>query len=76
MLAKDLVGWDVIEQYDEMLLANDSCYLVQSFDQVFDRDGSLRHGGLVGAAGDVRAVHDSRRTSGRAARSPSTASRT
>ena len=37
MLARDLVGWDVIEQYDELLLANDSCYLVQPFDQVFAR---------------------------------------
>ena len=37
MLARDLVGWDTIEQYDELLLANDSCYLVQPFDQVFAR---------------------------------------
>ena len=29
MLARDLVGWDVIETYDELMLANDSCYLVQ-----------------------------------------------
>lgn len=37
LLARDLVGWDVIETYDELLLANDSCYLVQPFDQVFAR---------------------------------------
>lgn len=37
MLARDLVGWDVIEGYDELLLANDSCYLVQPFDRVFER---------------------------------------
>ena len=37
MLARDLVGWDVIETYDELLLANDSCYLVQPFDEVFAR---------------------------------------
>ncbi len=37
LLARDLVGWDVIEAYDELLLANDSCYLVQPFDQVFAR---------------------------------------
>lgn len=37
MLARDLVGWDVIEGYDELLLANDSCYLVQPFDEVFAR---------------------------------------
>ena len=35
MLARDLVGWDVIETYDELILANDSCYLVQPFDRVF-----------------------------------------
>ena len=37
MLARDLVGWDVIEGYDELLLVNDSCYLVQPFDRVFAR---------------------------------------
>lgn len=35
MLATDLVGWDVIDQYDEMMLANDSCWLVQPLDTVF-----------------------------------------
>ena len=35
MLARELVGWDVIETYDELILANDSCYLVQPFDRVF-----------------------------------------
>jgi len=35
MLAKDLVGWDVIDDYDELMLANDSCFLVQPLDQVF-----------------------------------------
>ena len=35
MLARDLVGWDVLETYDELILANDSCYLVQPFDRVF-----------------------------------------
>ena len=37
MLARDLVGWDMIATYDELLLANDSCYLVQPFDEVFAR---------------------------------------
>lgn len=37
MLAKDLVGWDVLDTYDEVLLTNDSCYLVQPLDQVFAR---------------------------------------
>ena len=35
LLARDLVGWDVVESYDELILANDSCYLVQPFDEVF-----------------------------------------
>ena len=34
-LATELVGWDVIDQYDEMMLANDSCWLVQPLDTVF-----------------------------------------
>lgn len=37
MLAKDLVGWDVIDTYDELMLANDSCFLVQPLDQVFTK---------------------------------------
>ncbi|MBA1190727.1 hypothetical protein G7Z99_17015 [Pseudomonas entomophila] len=37
LLANSLVGWDTIEQYDELLLANDSCYLVTDFDAVFKR---------------------------------------
>jgi CDP-glycerol glycerophosphotransferase (TagB/SpsB family) len=35
MLARDLVGWDAIEQYDEMIFANDSSYLLGSMDHVF-----------------------------------------
>lgn len=35
MLATDLVGWDVIDGYDEMMLANDSAWLVQPLDRVF-----------------------------------------
>jgi CDP-glycerol glycerophosphotransferase (TagB/SpsB family) len=35
MLARDLVGWDVIGRYDELILANDSCYLLRSLDDVF-----------------------------------------
>ena len=35
MLATDLVGWDVIDTYDEMMLANDSGWLVQPLDTVF-----------------------------------------
>ncbi|WP_457208023.1 rhamnan synthesis F family protein, partial [Nocardioides sp. P5_C9_2] len=35
MLAGELVGWDTIEEYDELVLTNDSCYLVQPLDRVF-----------------------------------------
>ena len=37
LLAKELVGWEVIDQYDELLLANDSCYLLRPLDGVFAR---------------------------------------
>ena len=35
MLARDLVGWDVVDAYDELLLANDSCFLLRPLDEVF-----------------------------------------
>ncbi|HSU02214.1 MAG TPA: rhamnan synthesis F family protein [Nocardioides sp.] len=35
MLATELVGWEVIDTYDEMMLANDSAWLVQPLDAVF-----------------------------------------
>lgn len=35
MLARDLVGWEEIERYDEMILANDSGYLLGGMDHVF-----------------------------------------
>ncbi|MBC2933219.1 rhamnan synthesis F family protein [Nocardioides sp. zg-1228] len=35
MLARDLVGWDVVDTYDELLLANDSCFLLRPLDEVF-----------------------------------------
>lgn len=37
VLARDLVGWDVIDSYDELLLANDSCFLLRPLDEVFAR---------------------------------------
>jgi len=33
----DAVSWETIEQYDELLLVNDSCYLLRPLDDVFDR---------------------------------------
>ena len=37
MLARDLVGWDTVLTYDELLLVNDSCYLLRDLDDVFAR---------------------------------------
>lgn len=37
MLARDLVGWDTLQSYDEVLLVNDSCYLLRNLDEVFAR---------------------------------------
>lgn len=37
ILAKDLVGWSTIESYDELIMANDSCFLLRSMDEVFAR---------------------------------------
>ena len=35
MLARDLVGWDRLADYDEVLFVNDSCFLVRPLDEVF-----------------------------------------
>lgn len=37
MLARDLVGWERLEAYDEVLFVNDSSYLVRPLDAVFER---------------------------------------
>jgi hypothetical protein len=37
LLARDLVGWDQLAVYDEVLLANDSCWLLRPLDEVFAR---------------------------------------
>lgn len=37
MLAQDLVGWDRLDGYDEVVIANDSCYALTGFDHVFAR---------------------------------------
>lgn len=36
-LAKKYVGWDKISEYDELIFANDSCFCVQEFSQVFKK---------------------------------------
>lgn len=35
LLARDLVGWERLDGYDEVILANDSCYLLRPLDDVF-----------------------------------------
>lgn len=37
MLARDLVGWERLESYDEVLFVNDSSWLVRPLDEVFAR---------------------------------------
>ncbi|MBW3550710.1 MAG: CDP-glycerol glycerophosphotransferase family protein [Proteobacteria bacterium] len=36
-LARQKVGWDEIERYDELILANDSCYLLRDLQHVFSK---------------------------------------
>jgi len=40
-LARDLVGWETIAQYDELIFANDSCYLVKPLGPVFQKMDAL-----------------------------------
>lgn len=40
-LARDLVGWQTIDSYDELIFANDSGYLVRTLDHVFQKMDSL-----------------------------------
>ncbi len=37
LLARELVGWDALAAYDEVVLANDSCWLLRPLDEVFAR---------------------------------------
>lgn len=37
LLARELVDWDALAAYDEVLLANDSCWLLRPLDEVFAR---------------------------------------
>ena len=39
ILARDLVGWDKLAEYDEVIFANDSCYLVQPLEKIFQDMG-------------------------------------
>lgn len=67
MLASQLVGWDQLAEYDEVVFANDSCFLVRPLEEVFasmaDRDcdwwGLQATNGMADAAGrpETRADH-------------------
>jgi hypothetical protein len=35
LLARDLVGWETVSTYDELVLANDSCFLLRPLDETF-----------------------------------------
>ena len=37
VLARELVGWEALAAYDEVVLANDSCWLLRPLDEVFAR---------------------------------------
>ncbi len=37
LLARELVGWSALAMYDEVLLVNDSCWLLRPLDEVFAR---------------------------------------
>jgi hypothetical protein len=37
ILARDLVGWEVLDTYDEVMFANDSAFLLRPLDEVFAR---------------------------------------
>lgn len=41
-LAINLVGWEVIESYDELILANDSCYIIDSLSSTFNKMDSKK----------------------------------
>ncbi len=61
MLARDLVGWDTIATYDELLLANDSCYLLRPLDEVFaTMDARPAHWWGLQATNDDFTPRDSR----------------
>lgn len=60
MLAREYVGWDLIESYDELLLVNDSGYLLGNLDHVFAKmDGTpCDWWGLQATKGLARTRHN------------------
>lgn len=61
-LARDLVGWKEIEKYDEMILANDSCYLVHPLADTFQKMDArpCAWWGLQATKGMISTVHQNR----------------
>ncbi|MEP5762701.1 MAG: CDP-glycerol glycerophosphotransferase family protein [Litoreibacter sp.] len=55
LLARDFVGWSALSEYDEVVFANDSAYLVQPLDDTFARmnDMSIAWWGLHATKGLV-----------------------
>lgn len=62
ILARDLVGWEDIETYDEMILANDSCYLVHPLKDTFNTMAtrSCAWWGLQATKGMISTQHQNR----------------
>lgn len=54
MLARDLVGWDLLQQYDEVLFVNDSSYLLRPLDDLFAQ--------MDATAADWWGLHATKRT--------------
>jgi len=61
-LARDFVGWDEIEKYDEMILANDSCYLVHPLAETFQEMAKrpCAWWGLQATKGMISTMHQNR----------------
>ena len=66
MLARDLVGWDVIDTYDELVFANDSAFLLRPLDDVFaTMDGRANDWWGLQASKHGFEKHSQRRTAAR-----------
>jgi CDP-glycerol glycerophosphotransferase (TagB/SpsB family) len=59
LLANELVGWDLIDEYDELMFANDSCFLVGSLAPVFEHMSTRAADwwGLQAAKRNIDALH-------------------
>ncbi|MBD9469820.1 CDP-glycerol glycerophosphotransferase family protein [Pseudoxanthomonas sp. PXM01] len=61
-LAVHRVGWGALQSYDEVLFANDSCYLLRDLDQVFEKMDAMPCDwwGLQATKGIAATAHASR----------------